>query len=115
MILQPGQSGNPNGRPIGSRNRRTTELNELLAKRGDRDPVEFMSQVVSDNTIDLEIRLAASQALAPYRHSKCGSIVPLRYIEHPFVIPHPNPTSEALISANIGALNQAYASGHLDL
>ena len=40
---------------------------------------------------------------------------PITNIEHPFVIPHPNPTSEALISANIGALNQAYASGHLDL
>jgi hypothetical protein len=102
-------------RPKGSRNRRTEELWNLLSKRGDRDPVEFMSQLVTDGTIPLEVRLQAANSIAPYRHSKCGATPPLRFLEHEFEYPHPNPTSEAEISANIGALNQAYASSNLDL
>ena len=115
--------GNPNWtpghtptghRPLGSRNRRTKELEELLTKRGDRDPLEFQSQIVSDNTIDLEIRLQASIALAPYRHGKMGAVPPLRYIEHPFELPIPNPTTLEEVGTNTSHINQAYAAGTLD-
>jgi hypothetical protein len=111
----PGHKTTTGHRPMGSRNRRTKELEELLTKRGDRDPLEFQSQIVSDNTIDLEIRLAASIALAPYRHGKMGAVPPLRYIEEPFVLPNPSPTTLDEVNANIGHINQAFAAGHLDI
>jgi hypothetical protein len=90
-------------------------LEDLLTKRGDRDPLEFQSQIVSDNTIDLEIRLQASIALAPYRHGKCGAIPPPRYIEQPLVLPFPNPTTLEEINANTSHLDQELAAGQLDL
>jgi hypothetical protein len=111
----PGHKTTNGHRPLGSRNRRTKELEDLLTKRGDRDPLEFQSQIVSDNTIELEIRLAASIALAPYRHGKMGAVPPLRYIEEPIVLPHPNPTMVDEVNANIAHINQAFAAGNLDI
>jgi hypothetical protein len=74
-----------------------------------------MSQLVTDGTIPLEVRLQAANNIAPYKHSKCGASAPLRFLEEPFVYPHPNPATEGEINTNIGALNQAYATGTLDL
>ena len=44
MGFQPGQVGNPNGRPKGSRNKRTEELWNKLEARGDRDPADANRQ-----------------------------------------------------------------------
>jgi hypothetical protein len=74
-----------------------------------------MSQIVSDNTIALDIRVQAANNIAPYRHSKCGAMPPLRYIEEPITLPNPNPTTDGEISANIAHINQAFAAGRLDL
>ena len=114
-LYPPGTSGNPNGRPSGTRNKRTTELWDLLQKRGDRDPVEFMSQLVTDGTIPLEVRLQAANNIAPYRHSKCAATPPPRYIEKPFKLPHPQPATLDQIMANISHINQTFALGKLEL
>lgn len=44
-----GEVANPNGRPPGSRNKRTQELLDLLQSRGDKDPLDFLSEVISGN------------------------------------------------------------------
>jgi hypothetical protein len=111
----PGHTSSSPGRPVGSRNRRTTELNDLLSKRGDRDPLEFSSQIVSDNSIPIETRLQAAALLAPYRHSKCGAMPPFRFILEPITLPHVHPTSPQEVDANIAHIIQAFASGNLDL
>ena len=111
----PGHKTTSGHRPLGSRNRRTQQLEELLDKRGDRHPVEFLSQITSDGTIDLETRIQAAAIVAPYRCSKMGATPPLRYIEEPVVFPHPLPITVDHVNANVAHLNQLYAAGTLDL
>jgi hypothetical protein len=108
----------PNGhRPVGSRNRRTKEILDRLQARGDKDPVDFLSEIVTNanNQHDPDIRLQAAGVLAPYLHSKTGAMPPLRYIEEPIELPNPNPTTDGEISTNIAHINQAFAAGRLDL
>jgi hypothetical protein len=65
----PGQSGNPEGRPKGSRNKRTQEILDLIQGRGDKDPLDALSDIITTNK-DPSIVAQASNILAPYLHSK---------------------------------------------
>ena len=103
------------GRPTGSRNRRTEEILKTLRDRGDRLAVDLLSEVANNTQYELDVRITAMNSLAPYQTSKKGAVPPTRNLEDPFVYPHPNPATEGEISTNIGALNQAYAAGTLDL
>jgi hypothetical protein len=77
-LWKPGQSGNPNGRPSGARNKSCYALREALKALGDRDPAEFLSEIVSNENEPKELRIAASGQPMPYYHSKLGAIsVPL--------------------------------------
>jgi Family of unknown function (DUF5681) len=61
---KPGESGNPNGRPKGSRNRRTEELwLRLDEARGDRDPGDVLSEAASDKNLPIEIQIQAATNL----------------------------------------------------
>jgi hypothetical protein len=97
------------GRPPGARNKRTAELWDLLEKRGDRDPIEFLSQIVSDNTIPLDTRREAARDIAPYRHSKCQPVPTPRYIDEPIEVPEF--TSVAVAESFLVYLNRLYCSG----
>jgi hypothetical protein len=55
-----GQSGNPNGRPSGARNRGSYELRERLKARGGKDPAEFLSDIISSSDASTECKIAAS-------------------------------------------------------
>jgi hypothetical protein len=108
---------NPYGRPTGSRNKRTEAIWAKLEKRGDLDPVEYMSSLVANPKTPPELRLAAATALAPYRHSKCGLTpqpVPLVYVEHPVELPHPRTTCVAHTLANIEHISALRRTGKLD-
>jgi hypothetical protein len=37
--FRPGEVGNPNGRPLGSRNKRTKEIINEIIKSGNKDPL----------------------------------------------------------------------------
>jgi Family of unknown function (DUF5681) len=69
----PGTSGNPNGRPKGSRNRRTAALVDAAQASGEM-PLDFLLRVMRDDALALERRIEAAKAAAPYCHAKLSSI-----------------------------------------
>jgi hypothetical protein len=70
---RPGESGNPNGRPPGAVNKRSEELARRLRERGDKDPADFLSGIVTNEQEPKELRVAAANYLLPYLYSKRGS------------------------------------------
>jgi hypothetical protein len=108
-----GEVANPAGRPKGSRNKRTQEIWNTLETRGDLDPAEHLSSIVSDKQASPELRAAAANFLLPYKYSKCGSIIPPRYIEEPIDLPRP--TSLEIANANIALISELKAQGRIDL
>jgi hypothetical protein len=75
------------GRPKGSRNRRTKELWDRLEARGDLDPADFLSSIVSNPQEPKEQRIQASGLLMPYKYGRHGSIIPARYLEDDIEVP----------------------------
>jgi hypothetical protein len=107
-----------NGRPLGSRNKRTEAIWAKLEARGDLDPVEYLSSLVANEKTPPDQRIAAAIALAPYRHSKRGlepQPVPLVYVTTPVELPHPHVTSIPEVVANIEYLSGLRRDGKLDL
>ena len=85
MTFQPGQVSNPNGRKPGSRNRRTQEILDLI--KDNKDPLVALSEIVSTSQ-NPEHRISASNILAPYLHSKRGTIPAPRFVEEAIAIPN---------------------------
>jgi hypothetical protein len=113
MGLLPGQTNNPNGRPPGARNRRTTELWHKLEGRGDKDPADFLSQLVTSESESKELRAAAANMLLPYKYGKCSAVTLPRFIEEPLALP--SPTTIAQARENITYISDLKAQGRLDL
>jgi hypothetical protein len=107
-----GQIGNPNGRPAGSRNRRTKEIIEQIIKSNNKDPLITLSEISSSDP-DSAIRATAANMLAPYMHSKMQSTPAPRFVEESFDIPQFTHLSDAeQFLARIAAL---VAGGSLDI
>src|SRR6478672_8024218 len=117
MTWAPGQTGNSqrNGaRPLGSRNRRTTEAIEAIIAAGHQDPLLTLAELQAKSA-DEGVRASAANMLAPFLHSKCGAMPSLRFITEPVILPCPNPTTTQELDRNIAHINGLYASGSLDL
>jgi hypothetical protein len=108
-----GQSGNPNGRPVGSPNKRSAALAERLRERGDIVPADFCSLIVSNQTESTELRLQASNYLLPYLYNKRGTVAALRYIEEPVDLPRA--TTLEQVNSNIALISEMKALGRIDL
>src|SRR6516225_1306612 len=78
--FQPGNTEST-GRPPGSPNKRTNELRLRLKNRGDVDPADFCSSIVSNPNEPTELKLAAANYLLQYFYSKQGGVPPPRNIE----------------------------------
>jgi hypothetical protein len=87
-LFQPGNEFGK-GRPPGAPNKRTNELRIRLQNRGDIDPAEFCSSIVSNPNEPTELRLAASNYLLPYLYAKRGAVPTPRYIDEPIQLRNP--------------------------
>lgn len=65
-----GVSGNPNGRPAGSRNKFSVAQHKALLAEGREMPLPFMLYLMRDKTQEMELRLEAAKAAAVYCHKK---------------------------------------------
>jgi hypothetical protein len=112
MTFQPGHTYSPGRRP-GSRNKRNAELFERLENRGDLDPAELLSSIVTNTQEPGELRIQAAGLLMPYKYGKHGSIPPARYVELEIDIPEFNHVSDA--EAFLARIALLCAKGHLDI
>ena len=65
MTFKAGQSGNPNGRPKGSRNKQTLAVTDRLEALG-CDPIEGMAMIAMDEKAELTLRAQMFKELAQY-------------------------------------------------
>jgi len=65
MTFRSGQSGNPNGRPKGTKNKQTLAVMDRLEAMG-CDPIEGMARLAMDETVELSIRAQMFKELAQY-------------------------------------------------
>ncbi len=61
------------GRPKGSRNKATERTKALIAASG-LTPLEFLLNVLRDETADHAARIDAAKAAAPYIHPKLNNV-----------------------------------------
>ena len=111
MTFQPGHTFSP-GRRHGSRNKRTAEIFNRLENRGDLDPADLLSSIVTNNQEPKELRIQAAGLLMPYKYSKCGTAPVQVYIDVPLDCPEFSHLSDAeQFLAKVAAL---VARGQLD-
>jgi hypothetical protein len=108
---KPGQSGNANGRPDGSRNNRTKDIVLRLISLGHKDPLETLSELQNSST-DEAIRATAANMLAPYLHGKLVPRPSPVFMEQNLSIPKPTTIDEAV--NNIAYLSQLKSTGQID-
>src|SRR5262244_1483223 len=100
------------GRPRGSRNKRNEEVWNRLESRGDLDPADLLSSIVTNNEEPKELRIQAAGLLMPYKYSKCGTAPVQVYIDVPLDTPEFTHLSDAeQFLAKVAAL---VAHGELD-
>jgi hypothetical protein len=73
MVFQPGQSGNPLGKAIGTKRKVTAKMERKIALSG-LTPLEFMLRTLRDETAEAEDRKWAAQNAAPYVHPRLSAI-----------------------------------------
>jgi hypothetical protein len=108
--FQKGVAANPRGKPKGTKDQTPRNVWELLRKRGDRDPLDVLSEYVTSNTVDPALKLQAAGMLASYKHGKRPSY---RYIEDVVGLKAPQTLEEAVRYQSKVA--ELVASGQLDL
>jgi hypothetical protein len=87
MTFQPGpEASRGPGRPKGSRNKRTQVVLDKMEAEDHKDPLFALSELVTTSQ-DPNIVATAANMLAPYIHSKRGTIQAPRFVEEPIPIP----------------------------
>jgi hypothetical protein len=82
----------------------------LIKQRGDRDPLDVLSEVASSQLVDMQLRIQAATALSGYKHGKRPA---LRWIEGITGLKAPTNVTEA--TAYVARIVQLMAEGRLDV
>ena len=108
---KPGKSGNPNGRPPGSRNKRTRDIINQIVATGHKDPLLTLSELQA-TAKDEFIRAMAANMLAPFMHGKVARPQP-KFIETeaPLDLPPLNSLNNAVDS--IARIETALIAGSI--
>ena len=113
MPFQPGQISNPKGRVPGTRNKRDAEIWRKLEARGDKDPAELLSEIVTNEKDPKELRAQAANMLLPYKYSKRGTLPPPRFVEE--TIDVPDFTSVEQAEDFLASISKRAGTGELEL
>src|SRR4051794_29969152 len=112
MTFVQGESGNPNGRPLGVRVRKYRKYQEAAEAEQLEDPVLFIHRKLNDESIDIATRASMAANILSYYYPKFGSTTVPIHNEHPIdLLPL---TSVENAKENISKLVTSYASGELD-
>jgi hypothetical protein len=112
-LWKPGQRVPGSGRPVGARNRRNQELWFRLEGRGDLDPADFLSEIVSNPNEPKDLRITAATALLPYKYAKATAPAPVVFIEQTLNINRPTTIQQA--RDNISYISELKAKGQIDM
>jgi hypothetical protein len=104
---------NPAGRPVGSRNKRTEEIWNRLEARGDKDPADLLSSIVTNEQDPKELRDQPANMLMPYKYSKRGTLPPARFVDDPIEVPDFNSVEEA--EDFLASISKRAGAGELEL
>jgi len=116
MVFQPGHDYSQ-GRPPGTANKRSEELRRRLRDRGDKDPAEFLSGLVTNDNESKELRVQAANYLLPYLYPKRGASPEppaVLILEADIKLPHPDPRTIPHSRDNIIYLSNLKAQGQID-
>jgi hypothetical protein len=107
--FQPGQVANPRGRPRG---RQPCERNvwDAIRNRGDRDPLDILSEFANSQLVEPNLRIQAASVLSGYRH---GKRPPMRYVESVTGLKAPASLEEA--RQYLARLTYLVAAGRIDI
>lgn len=72
-MFKKGQSGNPNGRPKGAKNKATAKREKQIAASG-ITPLDYMLQVLRDKKSTTDDKRWAAAASAPYVHPRLAAV-----------------------------------------
>jgi hypothetical protein len=90
------------------------EILDLIQSRGDKDPLDFLSEVISANDqYSAELKVQASNVLTPYLHSKVGSTPAARFIPEKISVPESRSITEAenYLAHNTDPLPEGISTG----
>ena len=60
---------------------------KALEARGDKDPLDFLSALITNDLTEPGLRVAAANYILPFKHSKRGPTPAPRYVEDAIAIP----------------------------
>jgi hypothetical protein len=109
-MFKPGHVANPRGRGKGSRGKHPCSIWQMLDQRGDRDPIDFLSEVTSSALVEMPLRIQAAGMLASYKHGKRPAY---RYIEDVVGLKAPQTLEEA--RQYLARISFLVADGKLDV
>jgi hypothetical protein len=100
-------------RPPGTRNKKTERIFKDLEARGDRDPADLLSSIVTNEKEPTDLRVRAADMLMPYKYGKRVQYPHLALLKDPIEVPNFTTVEEA--ENFLADISQRAGRGELEL